>query len=478
MSWTYRSALSIAMLALGITLLAPAARTQWTTGDLRSTGNRADYLIITTKDLVPTVTPLAAFRASRNGFAVMIVLVDSIAAQFRRASPDSAIRDFLEYAVDHWQQPRPACCLLAGAVDRVPSHTLPSSFAQTFGEDSVLVDQWLVTRAGAAMPYPPPLLALGRMVAWNAAQLQAQVEKTIAYEQAEPGPWARRAIALADSSDMSFWESEASDVLRAVAPGWPDTIAVHLRPTSPCYRSPAAFRSLWGEGCAFVSFIGHQNWQRFSSWYFAAADADSLAQRSELPVCTFIGAQPFSSPDTIGMAVALLTAQDRGAVAVIAPSGLMYAFSASEFQKALFTSLTAHRADPIGLAWKTALSAGRGDIDIRWMIFGDPALVVKRADLAAVTPPGETPTGFSLHQNYPNPFNPSTMVRFALPAASFVTVRVYNALGQEVATLQNGVAEAGLHEVRFDATGLASGVYLCRMQAGSFAASTKMLLVR
>ncbi len=478
MSWTYRSALSIAMLALGITLLTPASQAQWATGDLRSAGNRADYLIITTKDFVPTVAPLAAFRASRNGYAVMIVLVDSIAAQFRHASADSAIRDFLAYTVDHWQQPRPSLCLLAGAVDRVPSHTLPSVFPPDLGEDSVLVDQWFVTRTGATMPYPSPVLALGRMVAWNAAQLQAQVEKTIAYEQAEPGPWARRSLVLADSSDAPFWESEASDVQRALAPGWPDTIAVHLRPTSPFYGSRAAFRSLWSEGCAFVSLIGHQNGQRFSSSYFTVADADSLAPRSELPVCLLLGSQPFSHPDTIGMAVALLKAQGRGAVAVIAPSGIMYAFSASEFDHALFTSLAAHRAEPIGLAWKTALSNGRNAIDIRWMIFGDPALVVKRADIAAVVPPTETPAGFSLHQNYPNPFNPTTMVRFALPAASFVTVRVYNALGQEVAMLQNGVAEAGVHEVRFDATGLASGVYLCRMQAGSFSASTKMILVR
>ena len=78
------------------------------------------------------------------------------------------------------------------------------------------------------------------------------------------------------------------------------------------------------------------------------------------------------------------------------------------------------------------------------------------------------PETFELSQNYPNPFNPSTTIRYGLPSRSHVTLTVFNTLGQQVATLVQGEQEAGFHESVFDASGLASGVYLYRLTAGSY----------
>lgn len=88
------------------------------------------------------------------------------------------------------------------------------------------------------------------------------------------------------------------------------------------------------------------------------------------------------------------------------------------------------------------------------------------------------PASFSLGQNYPNPFNPSTTIRYALPQGSTVTVIVYNTLGEKVSTLVQGAQEPGYHDVKFDGTGLASGVYLYRIQAGSFVETKKLMLLR
>jgi hypothetical protein len=85
---------------------------------------------------------------------------------------------------------------------------------------------------------------------------------------------------------------------------------------------------------------------------------------------------------------------------------------------------------------------------------------------------------FALLQNYPNPFNPTTVVSWQLPVASSVTIVVYDLLGREVATLVNEVRPAGVHTVKLDATGLASGVYLCRMTAGQFVDTKKMVLIK
>ena len=88
------------------------------------------------------------------------------------------------------------------------------------------------------------------------------------------------------------------------------------------------------------------------------------------------------------------------------------------------------------------------------------------------------PNSFSLTQNYPNPFNPTTVINFTIPKASNVTLSVYNMLGQEVATLVNEQKPAGVYKATFDASQLASGVYVYTLKAGNFIASKKMMLMK
>jgi len=85
---------------------------------------------------------------------------------------------------------------------------------------------------------------------------------------------------------------------------------------------------------------------------------------------------------------------------------------------------------------------------------------------------------FTLQQNYPNPFNPSTNIKYALPQASHVSLSVFNTLGQRVALLVDGKQEAGYHEVNFNASGLTSGVYFYRIQAGEFTETKKLILMK
>ncbi len=95
------------------------------------------------------------------------------------------------------------------------------------------------------------------------------------------------------------------------------------------------------------------------------------------------------------------------------------------------------------------------------------------------------PLEFRLEQNYPNPFNPKTTIQFSLPEALEVTLKVYNLLGQEVATLVDGKLEADVHKFQFDGRRLASGVYIYRIhtssakeKAGGFVHTKKFLLLK
>jgi len=106
-------------------------------------------------------------------------------------------------------------------------------------------------------------------------------------------------------------------------------------------------------------------------------------------------------------------------------------------------------------------------------VFGDVVNSVKKSQIS-----GTIPDKFSLSQNYPNPFNPSTTIDFVLPSAKFVTLSIYNILGQKIATLANGMRKAGSYSLQFDASDLASGWYIYRLQTDSKVLSRKMLLIK
>ncbi|MCC6399059.1 MAG: T9SS type A sorting domain-containing protein [Bacteroidetes bacterium] len=91
---------------------------------------------------------------------------------------------------------------------------------------------------------------------------------------------------------------------------------------------------------------------------------------------------------------------------------------------------------------------------------------------------GRMPARISLAQNYPNPFNPSTTIKYELPGSYMVRLSVYDVLGREVSVLVDERREAGIHEVQFEGSGLSSGVYLCRLTAGRFVETRKLVLVR
>jgi hypothetical protein len=88
------------------------------------------------------------------------------------------------------------------------------------------------------------------------------------------------------------------------------------------------------------------------------------------------------------------------------------------------------------------------------------------------------PIEYSLYQNYPNPFNPSTTISYQLPKTEFVTVRIFDAIGNEIKTIVKETKNSGVHEVNFDASQLSSGIYLYRIDAGTFNESKKMLLLK
>jgi len=117
--------------------------------------------------------------------------------------------------------------------------------------------------------------------------------------------------------------------------------------------------------------------------------------------------------------------------------------------------------------------------DILGWACGANGLLMKYTDVSSIENPNESfHSNFQLEQNYPNPFNPTTTIKYGLPKNSYVTIELFNMLGQKVLSLVDEEKNAGYHSVSVDATNLASGVYLYRIQAEQFVQTRKMLLIR
>lgn len=131
--------------------------------------------------------------------------------------------------------------------------------------------------------------------------------------------------------------------------------------------------------------------------------------------------------------------------------------------------------DPQG--YNAIFSIYFSDINNGW-ITGDYGRIAKYSGTTSVEDDVNNITDYSLGQNYPNPFNPSTSIKFNIPESGYTTIKVYNLLGSEVATLLDEMKQPGTYEISFNAAVLSSGTYFYSLESGSFRQVRKMILLK
>jgi len=139
-----------------------------------------------------------------------------------------------------------------------------------------------------------------------------------------------------------------------------------------------------------------------------------------------------------------------------------------------------------GSTWSTAYTTTAGTVNhitrsrTGLLLYGckSNGQIVKYGVTTGVTPVSNVVDNYALSQNYPNPFNPTTNIKFAIPQSGFVTLKVYNMLGKEVASLVNGNLTAGSYDIDFNALTLSSGIYFYRLESGNFVETKKMMLIK
>lgn len=152
--------------------------------------------------------------------------------------------------------------------------------------------------------------------------------------------------------------------------------------------------------------------------------------------------------------------------------GVDPAFSSLDAGDSQFVSVsfTPDIPDTFSATLMISSDAGEAVVELNGTGIGEPTALNEDTNL--------TPGEFLLHQNYPNPFNPVTTIRYSLPTADNVSIKVLDMLGREVTIIVNEYKNAGVHSIEFDGSRFSSGVYFYQLQAGDFSQARKMLLVK
>jgi subtilisin family serine protease len=242
------------------------------------------------------------------------------------------------------------------------------------------------------------------------------------------------------------------------------------------------------KGIVVVNCAGNDGLNGQHNTLNAPADADSVISVGAVDVtgtrASFSSIGPTTSipprvkPDVMARGTSVYVASTTNPTGYIYDQGTSFSCPLAAGVAALILHADS-QATPFDVAnamRSTASRANAPDNLYGWGIID--ALAAINFLSAPDTGDNRKPNAYILEQNYPNPFNPYTIIRFFVPQEGFVSLEVFNILGEEIQVLVSGVKIAGIHEVRFDGSELPSGVYYYKISAGSFLETKKMVLVK
>ncbi len=359
----------------------------------RTASQRADYILITHRDYLTAVAPLAAQRQAQ-GLRVAVVDVADVYDEFSQGIfTPQAIRDFLAYAWDNWQAPRPRYVLLVGDANidyrdylgTGTPNTAPTQLVQTAILGDTPSDNWFVAVAGDD---PVPEISIGRLSAQSVADVETIVGKILAYESGTPTPdWGRRALLVADDDSMTF--EVMSDKLADLLPAGFSIERIYARQIPEGERA-ARIAASFDRGALLVNYSGHGAVNQWGGNNAPALlgpqEIAGLTNKQRLPVVTVANCLSgfFAGPlPQISLAERLQRLPNGGAIAVFAPTALHYPAGHEELFKAFYRTLFAGAGVTLGEAMdraKAELYAQSdfwGEMVEMYVLFGDPAMPVR-----------------------------------------------------------------------------------------------------
>ncbi len=378
--------------AAPLALATPAARS-WSAPSLRSTDNRAEYLVIAPPALRAAAERLADLRRAQ-GMTAMVADLDQIMDTFNAGVSDPhALRSFLAYARAQWSQgPRYVALAGEGTLD----------YRNLLGYGDNLVPPLMVRSDGGLFPSDNllgdadgdglPEIAIGRIPVLSTAELDAYTAKLAAYESAPAAAWTGTAVLMADATDRGAdFTADSDRVAGQLAAGY-TLDRVYLSAT-PLAAARAQLFAALGQGAAFVNYMGHGGLDRLSAeGLLTSADVPGLTNGERLPVVTAMTCtiNRFALPGIPALGELLVKSAGGAAAAVWGPSGLSSNGEAALLAERFYHSGDARLGDRILRAIAEFRALG-GNVDLPriYDLLGDPALRIQ----TPLPPPPASGTG-------------------------------------------------------------------------------------
>lgn len=355
---------------------------------LKNTDNGADYILISGRDLLPSLEKLCELRR-RQGLRVKTAAMEDIYDVFSFGFFDpAAVRDFLKYTAESWQKPAPAYVLLAGDAnldyrnyfETKKQNIVPVHLSTTLELGLTPSDNWYVGFENG----PEPVMNIGRIPGADADDLTNVAAKVIRYETTESNI-AGRVILAADDDDTAF--EDLCDLLATYLPRDVSAETIYTRLYPDMDAASSAILGAVNRGALLTGFVGHGDVTRWGAepagggdFIIEPRDLAALTNKTRLTCVMALNCLNgyFSQSYNYCLAEDWVMAKDRGAVACIAPSGLSHPWEHEFFSTAFFNNLFGGRENRIGELFtqskRDAYYMGASDKAlISLNLIGDPA---------------------------------------------------------------------------------------------------------
>jgi hypothetical protein len=448
---------------------------------LRDTTNQYDYIIITAPEFVNACGPFRQHKETVRNFSTLIVDTTQIFAEFdSSAMPQDNIRDFISYAGTFWKEPKPKFFLIAGTASDVPNFPIPIQGGFSAQSD-YYYNQNIYENDSTTTDF-----YIGRIPSRNIDELQNYFDKVIDYESSNSlQNWMNNNLFICENDIQFGFLDAAISIGEDYLPAFIRSFYIVDDTDSIYYgNKDSIYKAINERGNAIVWFYGHSNDSVFiSEDYFNIDDLSGLSNQPMYFLSIFASTQHSIIDTNTNMTAAMMMMSESGSFGGLASVGYSYWGIGNAMRRFYAQRLFDPSIQSLGEAFtldNLIPNVGLYNYAIKTAnLWADPSLKLKyNATVGVEKVEVQIPESLTLYQNYPNPFNPSTTIKFALPINSRVRINVYNSLGQLVETLVDKEMESGYHEVNFNASRLASGVYLYQLQSSDYISVKKMLLLK